>query len=426
MDMIKKIAITAATMLFVLAQVFSFYVIFASRQEKIDLLKEKERKIYENAVGDFNRKLSNAGLKSELSEHVIIYCFRENMPENSALYKDGMELYNSSPYEFDVSHINLNQIEDPGDCVLEKSNDKYILVFFQRDAVRYYQMNTADYTLFYAVDVTYIYEKSRNLVIQELLISCLASLGMALLLVFLIKKITKPLQDINETQRQLIGSMSHELKTPLTAIKGYSETLLSVKLSPEQEEKSLRYIHQESGRLSRLTEKMMELTRLYEPECKAALREVSLENIFETVENNVKHKLQETGIKLLREGEYQGRTKQMDDDLMISFLINLINNSIMASKSGSRIYLGADESSLWVRDEGCGIPPEEVDKVRKAFYRVDKSRSRKSGNMGLGLALCDQIAAAHHGRMKIESTLGEGTKISIVLESVGKSFGLRV
>ena len=426
MDMIKKIAITAATMLFVLAQVFSFYVIFASRQEKIDLLKEKERKIYENAVGDFNRKLSNAGLKSELSEHVIIYCFRENMPENSALYKDGMELYNSSPYEFDVSHINLNQIEDPGDCVLEKSNDKYILVFFQRDAVRYYQMNTADYTLFYAADVTYIYEKSRNLVIQELLISCLASLGMALLLVFLIKKITKPLQDINETQRQLIGSMSHELKTPLTAIKGYSETLLSVKLSPEQEEKSLRYIHQESGRLSRLTEKMMELTRLYEPECKAALREVSLENIFETVENNVKHKLQETGIKLLREGEYQGRTKQMDDDLMISFLINLINNSIMASKSGSRIYLGADESSLWVRDEGCGIPPEEVDKVRKAFYRVDKSRSRKSGNMGLGLALCDQIAAAHHGRMKIESTLGEGTKISIVLESVGKSFGLRV
>lgn len=426
MDMIKKIAITAATMLFVLAQVFSFYVIFASRQEKIDLLKEKERKIYENAVGDFNRKLSHAGLKSELSEHVIIYCFRENMPENSALYKDGTELYNSSPYEFDVSHINLNQIEDPGDCVLEKSNDKYILVFFQRDAVRYYQMNTADYTLFYAVDVTYIYEKSRNLVIQELLISCLASLGMALLLVFLIKKITKPLQDINETQRQLIGSMSHELKTPLTAIKGYSETLLSVKLSPDQEEKSLRYIHQESGRLSRLTEKMMELTRLYEPECKAALREVSLEHIFETVENNVKYKLQETGIKLLREGEYQGRTKQMDDDLMISFLINLINNSIMASKSGSRIYLGADESSLWVRDEGCGIPPEEVDKVRKAFYRVDKSRSRKSGNMGLGLALCDQIAAAHHGRMKIESTPGEGTKISIVLESVGKSFGLRI
>ena len=414
MDMIKKIALTAATMLFVLAQVFSFYVIFTSRQEKIDLLKEKERKIYENALGDFNRRLSNAGLKSELSDHVIIYCFRENMPENSALYKEGEELYNSSPYEFNVENIDLSEIEDPGDCVLEISDDRYILVFFQRDAVRYYQRASADYTLFYAVDVTYIFEKSRNLVIQELLVSCLASLGMALLLVCLIKKITKPLQAVNEAQRQLIGSMYHELKTPLTAIKGYSETLLNVKLSPEQEEKSLRYIHQESGRLSRLTEKMMELTRLYEPECKAALQEVSLENLFEGVEQNVDHRLQETGISLVREGNYLAGTRQMDEDLMTSFLINLINNSIMASKPGSRIYLGADERSLWVRDEGCGIPPEEVDKVRKAFYRVDKSRSRKSGNMGLGLALCEQIAAVHHGTMKIESKVGEGTKISIV------------
>lgn len=79
--------------------------------------------------------------------------------------------------------------------------------------------------------------------------------------------------------------------------------------------------------------------------------------------------------------------------------------------------MGADGTSLWVRDEGCGIPPEEVDKVRKAFYRVDKSRSRKSGNMGLGLALCDQIAAVHNGRMEIESQVGKGTKISIVLDS---------
>lgn len=416
MDMIKKIAFTASTMLFVLAQIFSFYVIFTSRQEKIDLMKEKERKIYENASGNFSQKLSNANLKSQLSDHVIIYCFRENMPENSALYKEEEELYNDSPYEFDVKNVNVNNIESPINCVLEKSSGRYILVFFEKDAVRYYRMKSSNYSIFYAVDVTYIYDKSRDLMIQELLISCGASLAMAALLVFLIKKITKPLQAINETQRQLIGSMSHELKTPLTAIKGYSETLLNVKLSPEQEEKSLRYINQESGRLSRLTEKMMELTRLYEAECKVMLQEVFLEHLFEAVEDNMSHRLQETGIQLMREGNYRGKTRKLDEDLMTSFLINLINNSIMASEPGSRIYLGADEDSLWVRDEGCGIPPEEVDKVRKAFYRVDKSRSRKSGNMGLGLALCDQIAAVHHGTMKIESRLGEGTKISVRLE----------
>ena len=206
--------------------------------------------------------------------------------------------------------------------------------------------------------------------------------------------------------------MSHELKTPLTAIKGYSETLLSVKLSQEQEEKALEYINRESGRLSRLSEKMMELTRLYEPECRIALKKVSVETLFATVKESVSHRLQEKNMILQMEGEFQDRNKMLDSDLMTSFLINLVNNSIMASEPESTIYLGADEHSLWVRDEGCGIPSEEMDKVRKAFYRVDKSRSRKSGNMGLGLALCEQIAAVHHGIMVIESEVGTGTKIS--------------
>ena len=116
---------------------------------------------------------------------------------------------------------------------------------------------------------------------------------------------------------------------------------------------------------------------------------------------------------LLREGSLENRTKILDADLMTSFLINLINNGIMASEEGGVIYLGADESALWVRDEGCGIPREEIFNIRKAFYRVDKSRSRKSGNMGLGLALCEQIAAAHGKTMQIESKLGEGTKVWI-------------
>ena len=188
-----------------------------------------------------------------------------------------------------------------------------------------------------------------------------------------------------------------------------------MKLTHEQEEKALNYINRESGRLSRLSEKMMELTKLYEPECRIALQEISLETLFEGVRQNVSHRLSENGMTLLVEDGYQGRTMQFDLDLMTSFLINLINNSITASEPGSRIYMGAGERSLWVRDEGCGIPQNEIGKIRKAFYRVDKSRSRKSGNMGLGLALCEQIAAVHHGRMEIESEVGNGTKISLEL-----------
>lgn len=412
MDMIKKIALTASTLLFVLAQAFSFYVIFTSQQEKIDLMKEKEYRIFEKAVSDYNRKLSNLELKENISDHALVYFFRNTMPENSALYKGTKELFNNSPYEFDIGNIEKGSGDYYWNCQMETVNGRHLLIFYHGDINGTYGVPLDGYYLFYEVDLTSIYEKSWELVKKELLLSVAASFGMALLLVFLIKKITKPLQAINEAQRQLIGSMSHELKTPLTAIKGYSETLLGVKLSKEQEEKALGYIHQESGRLSRLSEKMMELTKLYEPECKVELQEFPVEKLFGAVEDSVRHRLTETGIALVREGDYQGKRKYLDADLMTSFLINLINNSIMASGAGSHIYLGADSHSLWVRDEGCGIPPEEVDKVRKAFYRVDKSRSRKSGNMGLGLALCEQIAAVHHGHMEIESKVGEGTKIS--------------
>lgn len=412
MDMIKKIALTASTLLFVLAQAFSFYVIFTSQQEKIDLMKEKEYRIFEKAVSDYNRKLSNLELKENIADHVLVHFFRNTMPENSALYKGTKELFNNSPYEFDIGNIEKGSGDYYWNCQMETVNGRHLLIFYHGNIDGTYGAPLDGYYLFYEVDLTSIYEKSWELVKKELLLSVAASFGMALLLVFLIKKITKPLQAINEAQRQLIGSMSHELKTPLTAIKGYSETLLGVKLSKEQEEKALGYIHQESGRLSRLSEKMMELTKLYEPECKVELQEFPVEKLFGAVEDSVRHRLTETGIALVREGDYQGKRKCLDADLMTSFLINLINNSIMASGAGSHIYLGADSHSLWVRDEGCGIPPEEVDKVRKAFYRVDKSRSRKSGNMGLGLALCEQIAAVHHGHMEIESKVGEGTKIS--------------
>lgn len=410
MDMIKKIAATASTMLFVLAQVFSFHVIYISQQEKIELLRQGEWKNVDERFNKFEKEFDGLTYGNSYQDHVLIYCFRRNMPENSALYKGREELCNTSPFSFETEKIdsakeNLNGINNKSEVL----NGKHLILFY-----RPFKIEKQEYMMLHVLDITYVYENSRNLILREILISIVSAVAMAILLTVLIKKITKPLQAENEAQLQLIGSMSHELKTPLTAIKGYSETLLQVKLSEEQEQKALNYIHTESGRLSRLSEKMMELTKLYQPECKITLQEVSIEELFENAEHSVKHRLEEKEIKLVREGNYQGKSKNLDMDLMTSFLINLINNSITASQPGSCIFIGADGHSLWVRDEGCGIPPEEVDKVRKAFYRVDKSRSRKSGNMGLGLALCDQIAKVHGTTMKIESEPGKGTCIAFI------------
>lgn len=416
MTMIKKIALTASIMLFILTQIFSFYVILASHQEKMKLLKEKESRLFVNAEQNCVKEFERVFAGGSKSDTVLTYCFRENMPEGSALYKNGKTLFNSSPYEFDVDKIDTKNPEYPCNSKLEKINGRYLLVLYMQSNLKYFRAKAQEgetYHSFYVQDITSVYMDSFYLTLKELFISVLASVSMAALLVYLIKKITRPLYAVNETQRQLIGSMSHELKTPLTAIKGYSETLLSVKLSKEQEERALQYIHKESMRLSRLSEKMMELTRLYEPECKIELEYVLLEDLFRAVESSVNYNLKQKGMTLVREGEFYGKKKYLDADLMTSFLINLVNNSMMASDKGSFVYLGADEDSLWVRDEGCGIHPEELDKVRKAFYRVDKSRSRKSGNMGLGLALCEQIAAVHHSTMELESRIGEGTKVSI-------------
>ncbi len=407
MHMIKKIAFTASMLLFVLAQLFSFYVITASHKEKIELIREKEGKSFEETVRKFSRQVREIDEDASGKDYLVTHCFRQNMKENSALYKGEEELFNSSPYTFHVAKTDWEKEEYPTASTMEEANGRHLIIFYTE------YKNKQMYYVYHALDITSVYDESFLLVAQEMLISVLASFGVAVLLTYLIKKITRPLQAVNEAQRQLIGSMSHELKTPLTAIKGYSETLLGVRLSQEQKERALLYINRESGRLSRLSEKMMELTRLYEPECSIACVESSVEALFEAVEESVKHGLCEKNLTLLTEGEYRGLTKRMDVDLMTGFLINLVNNSAMASEEGGCIFMGADKDSLWVRDEGCGIPPEELEKVRKAFYRVDSSRSRKSGNMGLGLALCEQIASVHQGKMKIESREGVGTKVSI-------------
>lgn len=406
MNMIKKIAVTASTMLFVLAQIFSFYVIYSSQKQKIELIQQSEQKSLEKEMSEFNNKVFTTNYSRSMQDYVVIQCFRTYMKENSALFKGEQELFNNTPYDIEVKSCKENNMIN---CVQKKVNHKYILIFY-----KFIEVGEQEYIGCHVLDISYIYNSSKKLVIQEILISVLMSAMMAVLLIFLVKKITSPLQAINETQRQLIGSMSHELKTPLTAIQGYSETILNVKLSEEQTRKSLEYINTESARLSRLSEKMMELTKLYEPECRIELQKVSFQQLFEDVKNSVSHRLSEKEITLITEGNYKGLSRNLDKDLMTSFLINLINNSIMASEQGSMIFMGADETAVWVRDEGCGIPHKEIDKVRKAFYRVDKSRSRKSGNMGLGLALCDQIARVHGAKMKIESEAGKGTKISFV------------
>lgn len=223
----------------------------------------------------------------------------------------------------------------------------------------------------------------------------------------------RELEEVSERRKQLLGSLTHELKTPMTSIIGYSDTLLHVKISPEQQRNAVMHINSECKRLERLSGKLMSLIGLYDNDT-VSMAYFPVQKLFNRVEALEGYHLKEKGMHLVMScsiGELL-----MDVDLMESLLVNLIDNAMKASREGDTIDVIAVGNQIIVRDCGKGIPADEIPKITEAFYMVDKSRSKKAGGIGLGLALCKQIAALHGARLQIESQEGEGTSIHVIFE----------
>ena len=126
--------------------------------------------------------------------------------------------------------------------------------------------------------------------------------------------------------------------------------------------------------------------------------------LLDNVRQLMKFKLSEKNIDLETECIPENLSWEMDQDMMVSFLVNLVDNAYKASENGGKIFIHADEQGITVKDQGRGIPEEELSRVTEAFYMVDKSRSRTHNGAGLGLALCTAILELHHSSLKIEST----------------------
>jgi len=215
--------------------------------------------------------------------------------------------------------------------------------------------------------------------------------------------------EASERQKTLfMGNLTHELKTPMTAISGYAQTLLSTKLSRENQEAALLYIYEECGRLERLSKKMMKLLEL-DQEDSLVFTDTPVNCLFEAAEKSCEVILKDKQMTL--ECMEHGEHFSMDLDLMTDVLINLIDNGVKASDCGGKIVLRAYDNIIEVQDFGQGIPAEEQEKIMEPFYMVDKSRSRKSGGAGLGLALTAMIAKQHNISIQIDSKEGNGTRI---------------
>lgn len=208
----------------------------------------------------------------------------------------------------------------------------------------------------------------------------------------------------------MMGNLSHELKTPMTAIAGYAETLLTTKLSEEQKNEALYYIYSETNRLGRLSKKMMQLLSLSEGEI-VENKDIDATELLESITETMSVKVKEKEIQLITECDAE--MIHTDEDLIKDVIINLVDNSIKASSPGGRIWVGLKDESLIVRDEGIGIPEEELASITEPFYMVDKSRSRKEGGAGLGLSIIKLIVDRLGLTMDISGKVGEGTVVTM-------------
>ena len=219
------------------------------------------------------------------------------------------------------------------------------------------------------------------------------------------------LEDAAERKEMLLAALAHEIKTPMTSIIGYTESLLRTRLSLEQQAASVMHIHDQCLRLERLSGKLMQLISLKDNGL-IHLKSAGFSELREQFQSAASAMLGGSGVELLYSGGFEN--KMMDADLISSLLLNLIDN---AKKAGaSLIAITATNGFIEVADNGRGIPANELDKIVQPFYTVDKSRSEKAGGIGLGLAICAAIAELHHASLQFESEEGKGTKVQLIFQ----------
>ncbi len=235
------------------------------------------------------------------------------------------------------------------------------------------------------------------------------------------------MQDITERQKlekmqmDFVANVSHELKTPLTTIKSYTETLIDgAAYEPTTAKNFLEIIDIEADRMNRLVKDLLQLSRLDYRQEKWFKKDGNLISLIKSVVTKVnitaKNKNQQLNCLF---DENEKITVLIDKDRMEQVILNILSNSIKYTEDGGRIDIDAykteGNATVIIADNGMGIAENEIPRIFERFYRVDKARSRAMGGTGLGLSISKQIVEEHGGTIEIESKEGKGTKAIIRL-----------
>lgn len=324
-------------------------------------------------------------------------------------------------------------------------------------------VNSKIYPFTYIRNISQIYEERKNQYIFFLKLDLVASLLFMIFMYFISKYITKPIQKLigatkriakgnfsekvkinskdelgilsenfnlmaevvdekineleknNNEKQRFIDNLTHELKTPLTSIIGYSNLLRTTRYNEEIFIEGLDFIYKEGKRLEELSFKLMDLILLKKEEFK--MKNESIKNIAFEVKGALQPSLNKKNIKLMiNEEDFE---ILMERDLMKVLLSNLTDNAIKASKVDSEIHINInkDRHEVEIKDYGIGISEEHIDKIFEPFYMVDKARAKANNGAGLGLAICKKILDIHNGRFQVESEVTKGTSIKLIFNT---------
>lgn len=386
-----------------------------------------------------------------------LYSYMENDLESVEIYaEDTSQIFSNFDKTGDLGLQNL----------FDKENDKYIIREIENENYMvfcsYYTVSNVSMYIVNIYDITSIYEERtrqlKDIMLTDMIVLAISSIAIAIFSRFL----TTPIEELNNATKKIssgmfservkvrtndeigeladsfnimaekienqinslelsikqkddfISGFSHEIKTPMTAIIGYSDLLRLKNCSDDVRIPALNYIYSESKRLEELSYKLLSLMEISED--KIELKDVKIKEFLEKVSKKIV--LDDIQIKLnLEEG-----IVKIDESLLEIVIRNLVQNAKKAEPKDNCIYIIGNKKEnkyiISVIDNGIGIPKEHIQRVTEDFYMVDKSRSRKNGGTGIGLSLCKKILEFHNSKINIESEENVGTRVFFELEVI--------
>jgi two-component system, OmpR family, phosphate regulon sensor histidine kinase PhoR len=363
-------------------------------------LSKRVKLISEDEIGDLGKAFNNMADKLQQSIRQVterqnrLEAILKSMDSGVIAIDRNYKVIMINPYAKEMFRIDKDII---GENLMDITQD------FQLENI--FKKSTAEYT-----EIKLLWPKERNLRIKTAdMINDTELIGT----VAVVQDITD-IKRLENIRSQFVANVSHELKTPLTSIKGFAETLKFVE-DPQMRDKFLDIINDEAERLTRLINDILTLSAIEQHiELKSEI--INVREIVDDVYYLMKNTAESKNIKLeiLRKGDLH---IEGDRDQFKQMLINLVDNAIKYSEEGAQVFIGTDikqnKQIVWVEDTGVGMSDEHVSRIFERFYRIDKARSRAQGGTGLGLAIVKHIVLGLNGTIDVESKIGKGTKFTV-------------